>query len=499
MNNTIEVFKNNNIYFNLKLDVSQSMELKEFLSCYTENYMWSPKFKSKMWNGKVSFFSVRDQTIPIGLLPYLYTFAEKFKYKVILKFDVSTMVNDLTDEDMKEMYDTISKGTEYYPRDYQQVAIQKSLTNKRGVLEYATGSGKSLIIYYIIMFLLNQDKEVLLIVPNVSLVEQMFSDFKDYGWNTADEFCNKLYSKQIIMKGKPVLISTWQSVYKRSSDFFNRFDAIIIDETHCAGSSLSIQNLLKKCKNAEYRLGFTGTLPKQDVSKYNIFGYIGSNLSSLKTIDLIDKGLLSNLKIANILLQYPDEVVDEVRRAKSYQYEIDTIYDYEKRNMALDFVVDNVDDNDNVLVLVNRIDKHLKGVQSHLEKRYPNKKLYIIYGATPAKERERIRNKMDTEKGAILLSTYQTLSTGINIKELHHLVFFASYKSRIKILQSIGRILRLSKNKNKVIAWDIVDDFSYKSRTGKIYYNHVYKHWQERLDYYKEQGYNNVTKLLNIF
>lgn len=229
MNDVIEIYKLNNVFLRISCNEQIAYELHDSLSCFIKNYFFHPKVKAKLWSGKVSFFNLRDNTIPIGLLSFLLKFCKDNHYEYVFKFDVNEMFNEITDEQLQLFYSMIFKDTKFFPRDYQQDAIRISLTKKRSCCISATGSGKSIIIYTIIRFLLALEKQVLLVVPNVSLCEQMKKDFMDYGWTNCDAFVDILYSGKFI-SDRPVLISTWQSLVNKDQEFFKRFGGLLVDE-----------------------------------------------------------------------------------------------------------------------------------------------------------------------------------------------------------------------------------------------------------------------------
>jgi superfamily II DNA or RNA helicase len=340
----------------------------------------------------------------------------------------------------------------------------------------------SLIQYSLIRYYLARNEKILLLVPNVSLVEQMYSDFKEYGWDNIEEHVDKLYSGQKT-SDKKVLISTWQSIYKRDVNFFNKFGTVVIDECHLS-SGQSIKEISEKCTNAKYRIGLTATMPKEEANVMTIQGYLGPICYELKAKELMDRDVLSKLEIRNLLMKYPENM--KCHRP-SYQQEISDILSYSERNKAIEYIIDRAADGQNSLILLHRIE-HLKIVKEYLEKNFPNHIVYDIYGDTLPQRREEIRKKIELEGNVILVSTFSSLSTGINIKKLHNIIFFASYKSMIKILQSIGRGLRKHDTKEFVTVWDCVDDLRYREG-NKLIKNYCFKHWEQRKEYYLEQEF----------
>lgn len=503
---TIILKKVNEVYLNVQCTVAQGMELKEYFSCFIPNHRWHPLVKDKLWDGVISFFKPRERSLPIGLLPDFARFCKKFNYQYKFDFDVETLSNDIQQQDLDKFYEQIfqkvkdkfflkDSGT----RDYQNTVVLSSIKNKRGVFEVGTGGGKSLSIYALIRFLKAMNKKILLIVPNVGLVEQMYSDFDLYGWEGMHTVVQKLYARYSysfdINNVKPVLISTWQSLIGKKPSFFKDFDAVIIDETHLAKCT-SIQELMKMCVKAEYRIGLTGTLPDEKADLYTIHGFLGPTLFSIRSGELIDRGILSNITIANLILKYPVDVIKECH-GRGYNFEVDYIMKYEPRNKALDFIIDHTPENQNTLILVSRIEKHLKPVIEHLEKKYPDKEVHVIYGQTEALVRERIRSLIEKKTNLIIVATYQTLSTGFNVKNLHQIVFFSSYKAKIKILQSVGRGLRTHESKDQLIVFDVVDDLTYTTN-GVVYFNYLVEHFFKRKSYYDNQGFTYLNKIIRL-
>lgn len=487
----IHITKLNEVFLKLDLQQSQAMELKGYLECYVPGYMFHPRFKNRVWSGKVSFFDVGRSILPLGLLPDLFAFCKKFDYEYQFDFDVSELYSEMSIDDLNRFISAIFLG-ELTPREYQLKAVHKALKNKRGCVVSATGSGKSLIVYSIIRFLIEAGMKILLVVPNTSLVEQMYSDFKSYGWTDLFNQCSILYSGKTPDFSKSLLISTWQSIHKKRDDFFSKFDALLIDECHLA-KAYSIQTIGKKCVNAQYRLGFTGTLPTEKSDLFNIFGYLGPKIFELRASELIDQGVLSDITIANVILRYPNDIIQKNKR-RIYDEEVNTIMEFSGRNKVFDFVFKGIPDKQNTLILCSRIE-HLNSLEVYLKNLLPNHSIFVIYGGIKPEERESIRKSMDCSENVVLIGTYATMSTGINIRKINNIIFASSYKSKIKVLQSIGRGLRTHESKEKLVLFDVVDDLRYKKRTGEMGKNHVWLHFEERLKYYQEQGFvsHNVS------
>ena len=503
MNDKIIVSKLNEVFLNIECSQEQSMELREYFSVYTPNYKFHPKFKMHIWNGKISFY--KDNTIPIGLLAYLISFCEKFKYELVSNIDTSKLSNNISDEEFKIFFDKILPSTgKYQLRDYQEIAIKRLLRDKRGVIQYATSSGKSLIIYALIKYLkekLDQDKKILLIVPTTSLVLQMTSDFKDYGYqNINDDMAEIYYSSDNKSLSKKIIVSTWQSAQKMSTKLYNSVGAVICDEVHTAGfKSKIVSDILSRCVNAEYRVGDSGTLPKDICNLLTIYGYLGGKIAEVKSKDLMERGLITNLKIINVIAKYPDSMIKKSskRSMEVYHEEVAKIQNYKDRNKIFKHIISKINSKQNILILVREID-HINTIEGYIRKQFPDKIVRCIWGETNPKLREQIRQEAEIKEGMVIISTYSCFATGISIKNLTHVIFGISALSEIKIIQAIGRSLRQHANKKCAYLWDVVDDMTWRKRTGKLGTNYIYDQWLKRLEYYKNQEFSCSNVRLNI-
>ena len=496
----IYLSKINEVFIKINCSVSQSLELKEYFSCYAPNYKFNPRYRNRIWDGKISFFDYKEKTIPIGLLPKFDMFCKTFEYDYGFNFDVKELTDDITNKEISDFTNILAekRNSQYLPRDYQLKAIVTALKSKRGVIESSVGSGKSFMIYNVITFLMLMNKKVILVVPSVSLVEQMYSDFKEYGWDDIEESCSKLYSGQNYDKNKKLLITTYQSIAKKGENFFESYGALINDECHNA-KSISIQTIAKKCINSDYRLGFTGTLPDDTCDKLNIYGYLGPKLYSLKSSELINKGVLSKISIANILIKYPKDIMKIYKRC-DYNEEVKLVKTYEPRNKVFTEIFKYIKDGENTMILCSLRD-HLESIKRYIEENFDKKYVvYIMHGDVKPSVREDIRKRVNNEENVILLCTFGVASTGLNVKRINNVVFASSYKSKIKVLQSIGRGLRTHETKKEkgMILFDIVDDLTYETRTGSIYKNHLYRHFEERLKYYQDQKFKYYNKIFEI-
>ena len=406
------------------------------------------------------------------------------------------MCEPIEEDKYKEQIKDNMKNAPFELRPYQDEAVRAALKYHRGILLSCTSSGKSLMLYNIIRCIRKQNfKKILLVVPNIMLVDQMYDDFKDYGYENMDDEVERLGGGHEAYFDKPVLISTWQSLQNKESDFFEKYDAVFIDETHGAKAKV-LGQILKQCENARFKIGTTGTLPTDKSELLQIKSVIGDVIFELKSKELIDVGVLTKIKIANIIAKYPAEFVAQ-NKGRSYPEEVRMVEEYADRNKVLKTIIDHTDPKHNILILVNHL-KHVNLLKEWFEEEYPGKKVSIITGAVKGSERAEIRTGIENEDGTILLATFATCSTGINMPKLHDIILYSNSKSKIKVLQSIGRGLRKHKTKDVIIVYDIVDDLSYKTKTGRVVDNYLVKHWKERMTYYKDQQFDTITTSINI-
>lgn len=388
------------------------------------------------------------------------------------------------------------KNAPFQIRDYQDKAVRAALKYHKGILLSCTSSGKSLMIYNIIRCLRKQEmKHILLIVPNIMLVDQMYDDFESYGYDNLDDDVERLGGGHEATFDKPVLISTWQSLQNKDSEFFEKYNAVFVDEVHGVKANV-MSKLMKWCCNAYYKIGTTGTLPNDKCDLLQIREVVGDVIFELKSKELIDKGVLTKIKIANIIAKYPSDFVLK-NKGRSYPEEVKMVEEYQDRNKVLEYILEHTDKKHNVLVLMNHL-KHVQLIREWLHEKYPDKKVSVITGAVSGEERSDIRKGIEEEDGTILLATFATCSTGINMPKLHDIILYSNSKSKIKVLQSIGRGLRKHVTKNQIILFDIIDDLSYKTRTGRVVENYLIKHWKERMAYYKDQQFETITTSINI-
>ena len=489
--NLIIIEKKNEVYITVDCDSGVQREISEFFTFYVPGYKFMPAFRNRMWDGKIRLFSQKTKEIYFGLYPYIKAFAEERGYNIVAGKDID--IDNKVDRDVVTKFSN-SLGQKFEARDYQIDAIYHSLKRNRALLVSPTASGKSFIIYSLIRYYTHLIKEesnnrILLIVPTTSLVEQMYTDFESYGWNVK-KYCHRLYSGYSNQTDKKVLISTWQSLYKLPKEYFEQFGCVFGDEAHLFKSK-SLTEIMTKLIDCKYRIGLTGTLDGAHTHKLVLEGLFGAVNKVTTTKKLMDKNQLSNLVVRCLILKHSEANAKIISKGK-YQDEIDYLVGSVSRNNFIRNLALKL--KGNTLILFQLVEKHGKNLHKIIQdKAEENRKVFYIYGGVDTEEREKARAIVEKEDNAIIVASYGTFSTGINIKNLHNIIFASPSKSRIRNLQSIGRGLRLGDNKVNATLYDIADDLNYKSKE-----NYTLKHFQERINIYTEEEFDYEIHNINL-
>ena len=476
--------KKNEAFIQFECDRSIAQELSDFFTFFVPGYQFVPAYKNRMWDGKIRLADLRTFTIYHGLVHYIQKFCVEREYTLEIDDDVIVTENF----SLIEAVDFIrTLNLPFEPRDYQIKAFVNAIRNHRLLLLSPTASGKSLILYLIVSYLQSSDyKKGLLIVPTTSLVEQMYKDFEDYGYNS-EENCHRQYSGKEKHTNKFLTITTWQSIYKNEKEYFEQFDFVLGDEAH-QFKAKSLTTILSGCSNAKYRIGTTGTLDGTQTHRLVLEGLFGAVYKATTTSELIDKGQLADFKIKCLILKYTESICKQAR-----DWDYNTEIDYIVRNRARNEFIRNLTLSlkGNTLILFQFVEKHGKELHSLIQDKAGKRHVFFVFGGTDVEVRESVRSITEKENDAIIVASYGTFSTGINIRNLHNIIFASPSKSRVRNLQSIGRGLRKGDNKETATLFDIADDF----RIGK-FANYSLKHFIERCKIYDDEKFN--YKFYNI-
>ena len=481
----ITISKKNEVYLKIEGEQHLHKELSEYFQFEVPGAKYMPQYRRKFWDGKIRLYSPGTGEIYVGLYDYLADYLEEKGYEFFLKdSQFYGLPNEEENYVTPEGIATFVKHLRlpFKARDYQLKAIFQAIKQRRKLLLSPTGSGKSLIIYGLVRWHRAAKRNILIIVPTTSLVSQLKQDFKDYGWN-ASAYVHEIMAGREKYTEKPVVISTWQSIYKEKKSFFERFDVVIGDEAHLYKAK-SLTGILAKCHDVKYRVGLTGTLDGMQCHQLILEGLFGRCDKVTTTSDLMKKGQLTPLKVKICMLEHGHVPFD------SYHQEIDYLITHSKRNNFICNLA--IDVSGNTLILFNYVEKHGEPLWEMLNSKVQEgTKVFFIHGGVDAVAREEARKICEQETNAIIIASYGTFSTGINIRNLHNVIFASPSKSRVRNLQSIGRVLRKGDNKAQAMLYDIADDCS----RGQSY-NYTFRHLIERMKIYDEEKFDyEVTKV----
>tara|TARA_A200000159_G_scaffold55428_1_gene51298 strand:- start:20423 stop:21886 length:1464 start_codon:yes stop_codon:yes gene_type:complete len=481
----ITVTKKNEVYLKVDAEEHVHKELSEHFQFEVPEAKFMPQYRRRVWDGKIRLYSPGTGEIYVGLYEYLTEYFDKkgYEYSILdskhygLPFETQDYV---TPESIASFIKDLRLP--FRIRDYQLKGVYETIKHNRKLLLSPTGSGKSLIIYSLVRWHLAKEREVLIIVPTTSLVSQLVQDFKDYGWK-ADSYVHEIMSGREKYVKAPVVVSTWQSIYKEPKKFFERFDVIIGDEAHLYKAK-SLTGILNKCHDAKYRVGLTGTLDGLESHQLILEGLFGKCDRVTSTVELMKAGHLTPLRVRILLMRHGYVPFDY------YQQEMDYLVSHTRRNNFITKLA--LDLEGNTLVLFNYVEKHGDPLWELLNNKVEEgRKIFFIHGGVDAVEREEARKICEKESNAIILASYGTFSTGINIRNLHNVIFASPSKSRVRNLQSIGRVLRKGDNKAKAVLYDIADDCS-KGNS----HNYTFRHLISRMKIYDEESFDyEVTKV----
>ena len=474
----LSISKKNEVYLQIESDPHVYYELSDQFTFEIPGAKFMPQYRNRYWDGKIRLFNVKNGEIYVGLLDKIQKFCEDHEYTYEFLdnkfFGTPFEVNEnISYEGVKDYITSISK---YSPREYQVEGVYDALRHNRRLLISPTASGKSLMIYSIVRYYVERQQNTLIVVPTTSLVEQMYKDFADYGWDVGS-FCHKIYAGKERETDSQVIITTWQSIYKLPRKYFERFSVVIGDEAH-QFKSKSLISIMTKLHKAKHRFGFTGTLDGTQTHKWVLEGLFGPSYKIIKTDELMKKGHVAKLDINVLLLKHP------ASKFETFEDEVQYIINHDQRNKFIRNLA--LDLKGNTLILYSRVETHGRVLYDMINSNVlEQREVFFVHGGVVAEDRENVREITEKEDNAIIIASYGTFSTGINIKNLHNVIFASPSKSRIRNLQSIGRVLRKGSNKTKATLYDIADDISYKTQR-----NYTLNHLVERIKIYNEENFN---------
>lgn len=478
----------------LSIDEASELELEQLnisLTKRIEGWRFNPLVKRGIWDGYVSYIK-DNRWIPVGLWRHVMVLCKEYRFELKINGVTRLFDSNITAESFEEWALDFFDGAKITPRDYQIEAAFNILKFRRCLAELATSAGKTMISFMTVAYMLEKQKanKILFIVPNVSLVVQASEDFQDYNWrNRVRIKIQQIFSGQAVKPNSNVVIGTYQSLVKKDKEYFDEFDAVIIDECHKMKSA-SIKEILSKCRNANYKFGLSGTIPKDGtLDKLTLMSQTGPVITEIKAAFLQKEGHIAGCRVKVIEMNYaPEKTRQAFQDLAQNRYESKDVFQLEQNYVVnnearLDFIVSVIGKvPKNSLVLFHRIE-HGKKIYEALRAR-SNKKVYYVDGGTNSDIREEHKKKMETGDDIVIVASYGTFSTGISIKKIHSIFFTESFKSEVIIRQSIGRGLRQHESKTDVLIVDFVDNICTLE-----WENYLYKHGLERQRIYKQEQF----------
>lgn len=455
--------------------------LSDYFTFKVPGAEFTPQYRNKFWDGKIRLANLRDFTIYAGLFKDIAKFSKDTDIEVEFegsKYDFPGREQPVSDQMLEGFVKALnphSKGKPIEMRDYQMEAFKLGVRQQRALILSPTASGKSLIIYALARWWREvNERKILIIVPTISLVSQLSADFSDYSSGKFSDMAG-ISGGMDKQPDASVVISTWQSIHRMPRSWFAQFGSVIVDEVHHAQSK-SIQKIMNNLLICPDRIGLTGTLQDTKTHELVLKGLFGPVHKMITTRELIDRDQISQMNIRILHFDYPIEDRNLVKSMK-YQEEVEFICEHEERTKIISKMASTLPGN--TLVVFSRLE-HGKKLFELLD---TNKRKYYVAGETEKDQREVVR-QMAENNDVVIVASLGVFSTGVNIKNLHNLIFAHPTKSKIKTLQSIGRVLRKTKDGKPATVIDIIDDLKYNSRE-----NFALRHSHERFNYYTEENF----------
>lgn len=457
------------------------------------------------WDGTVRMYNKQTGRMQAGLLFLLLRWLKESSYEYWVDPELSKgLINNVSREEIQEWVDSLNlsdgEGDPITAYDYQVESLYLTVKYQKMVLLAATSAGKSLIIYLIARFydMLYPDIKKAVVVPTAMLVNQLTQDFQDYskrnGW-PAHTKVHTIVDGSAKTSSRPVYISTWQGIQDMPKDYFEDFGVLVVDECHGA-SAKKLTAICDHSTNAFIRIGLTGTLKDNELHPIAVQACFGPAKRVVTTKELIDSGRATKVYVRQIMLAYNYDDRSKVATGgkvpkdfegtmpMSFQEEVEFLFEHEWRNKVLVNMAKTLKGNS--LFLFERVDSHLVKLEGLMKEAGLNVK--VIHGDVKTAERDMAKKLAETEDGVIILGTYGCISTGVSIRRLRNIVFCHPSKSIVRVLQSIGRVLRLHKMKDFANLYDIIDDLSLGGR-----YNYAIRHAIKRAEFYEAEEHE-VTK-----
>lgn len=474
------------VHLRVDADPDIATELQDHLTFRVPGYQHMPKYKAGVWDGTVTLYNAWKKRLYVGLHDVLEDFCAARGYSLDSSV-LDGVTHETTTEDVLDLISSVGLPDHLVPHDYQVEAVRHCVERGRATVLSPTASGKSLIIYLLTRAF--EDERVLIVVPTKALVRQMVGDFRDYGYDV-DSHVHAVHGGLSRETEKRVVVTTWQSVFRLPRAWFDGFRVVIGDEVH-GFKATSLVSIMEKLVDCPFRFGFTGTLDGERLHELTIRGLFGPVHRTITTRELMDRDLIAGLRIEAITLGYGEAERRVFWKSRPrYDNEVSFLIRHARRNRFLRNLATGL--RGNTIVLFNEVEEHGIPLHAMIRERVPDRPVFLSHGGVDVAERDDIRRRLEVVDDAVAVVSYGTFSTGINVRNVSNVVLARPSRSRIRVLQSIGRGLRRLEGKVCTL-YDVGDDLSLGSRT-----NHTLRHMAERIGIYAEQGFDFRTHAVDL-
>jgi superfamily II DNA or RNA helicase len=481
----IRIRKLNHAFLQIESEFDLALEMSESFKFEVKNAKFSPMYKMGRWDGFIKLFNMGSRIIGSGLLPKVIDFCTSrgYSYDVIANSaHVPTNISRQEVSDYMQSLNLHARGVPLEIRDYQLNGVYTALKEQKCILLSATGSGKSMLIYSIFRYITEElDGRVLLIVPTVGLVTQINSDFKDYSSHNGYNVDNNMHLISAGVKketNKKIVVSTFQSLKDVGQEWLNSFDCILSDEGHKIAAE-SFKTIYDKATEVPFRIACTGTLSDTKCDLLQMQSLTGPIFEIALAKTLIAANQLVPLRIKAITINYPVEIRKQFKKV-AYEDEIGWIITNSKRN---NFIKKLALTCKGTTIVFFRFVEHGKTMFDLIKDCAGDREVCYISGEVDKDDRELIRLSANSND-SIIVASLGCMSTGINLPAISNMIMAHPTKSKLTVIQAIGRGLRLKEGKTHCSLFDIGDQLGTKSRV-----NFAYKHFGERLQMYIKEGH----------
>lgn len=452
------------------LDKKELLTLSDEYSYYTPQFRFNPSYKMGRWDGKIRLFSKSGRSF-VRLAEDIYKSIKTLGYndkdiKIVDKraplsdavrnIPVSVDVNVFADHFWDE-----EKTKPIILRDYQKVAVDNILENMGGVFEVATGGGKTLIIAAISKMVGTAGK-VVVIVPNVDLIIQTYGTLSKCGIDVGMWYANSKDKRQ-------VTITTWQSLDNQREELLADAVGVIVDECHGASAPVLADIIAKNCTHVPIIIGCTGSIPDNILSKMQIKSLLGPVVFSKAAWELQNDGTLADTFITQIRMNDSMIYYDE-DDFPDWRYEIMSRFNDEQRfDKIVSLITEIRNRHGNTLVLIPYVD-----IIDRFMEKFDG--AHRADGKVKPAERAKTFKKVNEMDDQIVFATYHTAAVGIDIPRLFSVVMIEPGKSFTRVIQTIGRGIRKSHDKDHAYIYDLTSNKNLAAKQAKT-----------RIQYYKRE------------